>query len=238
MCWGSSPLARGAPSVRVIEAVPPGLIPAGAGRTGDSAQLAADIRAHPRWRGAHSQSRGRGCSRRGSSPLARGAQHPRRGRHGFVGLIPAGAGRTGGGGYHLGGNGLIPAGAGRTRSVSRGSSGSGAHPRWRGAHSQKYFSISACQGSSPLARGALTAIRRAGNDRGLIPAGAGRTERCSGCVRGDRAHPRWRGAHRAGQCAFFAILGSSPLARGARVCSFHRSIRFWAHPRWRGAHSI
>ena len=110
-------------------------------------------------------------------------------------------------------------------------------------------------GSSPLVRGGLADLARAGSGDRLIPARAGRTSDL-GCLRGlHSAHPRSCGADSGTRHAPSACRGSSPLVRGgpesvaAHVCK-HRLIparagRTWsariptgtrsAHPRSCGA---
>ena len=111
-------------------------------------------------------------------------------------------------------------------------------------------------GSSPLARGARTHGCCSGEDRRLIPAGAGSTCLVRAIGFSLAAHPRWRGEHSASIPAFMSVSGSSPLARGAleaerRGCwgvrlipagagstcpGYPHSPSRTAHPRWRGEH--
>ena len=69
-------------------------------------------------------------------------------------------------------------------------------------------------GSSPLARGTLTALEGLDGFGRLIPARAGNTERCSRARRRDPAHPRSRGEHNRVSGLKGFPVGSSPLARG------------------------
>ena len=112
MTLGSSPLARGGPSVEVSEWHLDRLIPAGAGRTKAFKGFTNGCWAHPRWRGEDWCAEYSRLSALGSSPLARGGPQLSGGYRASAGLIPAGAGRTG----------TFTAGA-----ISR-----KAHPRWRG----------------------------------------------------------------------------------------------------------
>ena len=154
-CCGSSPLARGTPSLRLSRSALWRLIPARAGNTRPSAFSSVSKSAHPRSRGEHLSSAFNAPYWCGSSPLARGTHNT---------LVPAVKTVR-----------LIPARAGNTfydrvmeKSVS-------AHPRSRGEHwSQKQVSW-LIAGSSPLARGTLF-MRRAHSSRiRLIPARAGNT---------------------------------------------------------------
>ena len=138
---GSSPLARGTPSLPVFLGVflrrglgcAARLIPARAGNTIWVQLNSPAGSAHPRSRGEHITNVIFGVIVGGSSPLARGtpARFPacyRRAR-----LIPARAGST--------------CRRGRTRRPSS------AHPRSRGEHKTSLNSLGLSCGSSPLARG-------------------------------------------------------------------------------------
>ncbi len=253
---GSSPLARGArdrvPGLQ--DAV--GIIPARAGSTVWVPVLASMKGDHPRSRGEHGwcarhvrgvgdhpRSRGEHTSesvwknvRAGSSPLARGARARTCRTDWEDGIIPARAGSTGT----------------TTRSRSCGRD----HPRSRGEH--HFFEVVAdrSEGSSPLARGALSSSWTLWLRAGIIPARAGSTRRSHNGVRIRRDHPRSRGEHLAPILSGVIKGGSSPLARGARECVDHRrggpgiiparaGSTFhvidvwdggWDHPRSRGEH--
>ncbi len=117
--------------------------------------------------------------------------------------------------------------------------------------------VLADMGSSPLARGGLTAGVADAADVGLIPAGAGRTPHRPRRRHDDPAHPRWRGADPQDRRRRIPLRGSSPLARGGPTDApanvgwgrlipagagrttgpvRQRHMRR-AHPRWRGADS-
>ena len=69
---GLSPLARGTLAGFWQTAARHRFIPAGAGNTRlEKAAMESDA-VYPRWRGEHKQARGRECTVRGLSPLARG----------------------------------------------------------------------------------------------------------------------------------------------------------------------
>ena len=153
--------------------------------------------------------------------------------------------------------GLIPARAGNTSSPQRRQGSGGAHPRSRGEHSQVAAYVRLDSGSSPLARGTLGPCEVGNHRRGLIPARAGNTTSpcCSPHLR--RAHPRSRGEHEIQDYDGIPLGGSSPLARGTRVCRLPfcpeggliparagNTVRWCpgtrragAHPRSRGEHS-
>ena len=113
---------------------------------------------------------------------------------------------------------------------------------------------SAATGSSPLARGKLTALASAALEHRLIPARAGKTPRHPSARVQGQAHPRSRGENPPRSTARKSRAGSSPLARGklrpvpggragrgliparagktAMIDLFFRES--WAHPRSRG----
>ena len=138
------------------------------------------------------------CSRfcSGSSPLARGTLGPHQRIYDQRRLIPARAGNT---------DRILP-----------GCRFARPHPRSRGEHRRSVSIYALTGGSSPLARGTLTAACCAVTLSRLIPARAGNTRPCS--RNGGRwpAHPRSRGEHHASTAAASALSGSSPLARGTR----------------------
>ncbi len=192
---GSSPLARGA--LGTSPAGTPGgrLIPARAGSTPAPSSSPTFVRAHPRSRGEHIGCRWEGSGKPGSSPLARGA----RGLHGDLGAGPR----------------LIPARAGSTTVSFSPSTTRQAHPRSRGEHVGHVQAVVELLGSSPLARGAPSALAISGLLSGLIPARAGSTPSGRPAWKVTAAHPRSRGEHAPTSPSRAATEGSSPLARGA-----------------------
>ena len=132
---GSSPLARGPLRSTFLFSSSLGLIPARAGTTGRDIEDAADVWAHPRSRGDHTDDVGGVGADGGSSPLARGPLALRPAPARFAGLIPARAGTTPASRHH--------------------ESGYRAHPRSRGDHDLLKLALVAADGSSPLARGPL-----------------------------------------------------------------------------------
>ncbi len=130
---GLSPLARGTRNGYSGEFRRHRFIPAGAGNTSPSIQLAAAMTVYPRWRGEHlsmalyeSVSAGLSPLARGTRPASRRPVHPKR-------FIPAGAGNTVSGEYNH-----------WPFTV---------YPRWRGEHRCSGMSLAASAGLSPLARG-------------------------------------------------------------------------------------
>ena len=114
-------------------------------------------------------------------------------------------------------HGLIPARAGNTRAHCPAIQLDGAHPRSRGEHVDPREQSVRGWGSSPLARGTRQDRTAAASTGGLIPARAGNTLPESTARWWNRAHPRSRGEHRAGDLRRNTSRGSSPLARGTRV---------------------
>ena len=194
---GSSPLARGGLALASLCARRAGLIPARAGRTTPRTATRCRSTAHPRSRGADRNADGRPVHSVGSSPLARGGRVAGHGISRHRRLIPARAGRTGGGRV-----------AARRRP---------AHPRSRGADDHARHRVQAGHGSSPLARGGPEDHRGLADRLGLIPARAGRTGMRRWKRGRWRAHPRSRGADPSYAAARALDTGSSPLARGGRA---------------------
>ena len=175
---------------------------------------------------------------RGSSPLARGGPLEHFDVIIQLGLIPAGAGRTGPARWRCG--------------------RSWAHPRWRGEDYRVAQWPAAMVGSSPLARGGPCPHPEPVGEVRLIPAGAGRTPSSTPPSSQARAHPRWRGEDHDCKPGMAVARGSSPLARGGprqaagaaspgglipagagrtgRVRG--RGCSAGAHPRWRGEDTI
>ena len=152
---GSSPLTRGKRQLVDQCQEESGLIPAHAGKT-----LYVNIegyvwRAHPRSRGENTHGGSQFSTITGSSPLTRGKQRRADESADWEGLIPAHAGKT------------TPA-----RSPSPATR---AHPRSRGENISPIECMSSRMGSSPLTRGKLIQATDTVDDRGLIPAHAGKT---------------------------------------------------------------
>ncbi len=132
---GSSPLTRGGLAWAMFAFGIVRLIPAYAGRTRGIPSWSASPRAHPRLRGADIHEPHPLYLWWGSSPLTRGGLCASPTRFMGEGLIPAYAGRTWG-------------------HVCEGLR-HGAHPRLRGADSEKAMPSITIAGSSPLTRGGL-----------------------------------------------------------------------------------
>ena len=141
ICWGgrggSSPRARGAPLPGCGRALAAGIIPACAGSTCTAVSTKVGGRDHPRVRGEHVAAADEQLPVRGSSPRARGALVELELNVEDAGIIPACAGST-----RLG-----PARLSPVRD----------HPRVRGEHMLSAMPSPSITGSSPRARGALSA---------------------------------------------------------------------------------
>ena len=131
--WGSSPRVRGRRACEVGDRRGHGLIPAGAGQTGDSEQFDWKARAHPRGCGADSARFSALSPPWGSSPRVRGRPSTSSTVISTAGLIPAGAGQT-------------------CRTVRRWPR-IGAHPRGCGADYSGVADCICAPGSSPRVRG-------------------------------------------------------------------------------------
>ena len=233
--WGSSPLTRGKRNQELIKATGAGLIPAHAGKTGQTSRVAASAWAHPRSRGENQPSacirrrRGRlipahaGKTPPTPCPWSSGTAHPRsRGENAvrIASLVPVwgsspltrgkpGEGRAGGAR-----GGLIPAHAGKTRESGDAARAHRAHPRSRGENLSRPRGWGKSPGSSPLTRGKRTPGDTNVYCRGLIPAHAGKTRAKSSTVARSRAHPRSRGENPWHSTTSYSSGGSSPLTRG------------------------
>ena len=199
---GSSPLARGLPSVIAAHARFPGIIPARAGFTPSTHWVEGTLRDHPRSRGVYWEALSPAQGFEGSSPLARGLPGLDAGPCDVCGIIPARAGFT-------------PA----TPSPNPGRPD---HPRSRGVYNRRVREAIRQGGSSPLARGLRywsVGVVRGGR---IIPARAGFTVPSWSALTPTRDHPRSRGVYGMTDVAREAATGSSPLARGLRFRSPRR----------------
>ena len=88
----------------------------------------------------------------------------------------------------------------------------------RGEHIQWLLGVATSVGSSPRARGAHLAAFKRVHRVGIIPACAGSTHRADVDGRCRWDHPRVRGEHPEYLRLCSRKVGSSPRARGARVC--------------------
>ena len=175
-CRGSSPLTRGKLDECLHRRAAQGLIPAHAGKTRQRRGGAWPRRAHPRSRGENAQVGIEPPGGAGSSPLTRGKLLTAPADPGYVGLIPAHAGKT--------------------TPQSTGWPDPRAHPRSRGENVACLYVARTQAGSSPLTRGKRSRQCPDRRQGGLIPAHAGKTPSTGACQGRWRAHPRSRGENR------------------------------------------
>ena len=134
----------------------------------------------------------------GSSPRARGTRRATKTRNGVSRFIPACAGNT---------------------TTDKPTKRNGAvHPRVRGEHVFKHSASSNVVGSSPRARGTLLPGFSTGFKSRFIPACAGNTPLSLLIFEHLPVHPRVRGEHASEAMAARIRVGSSPRARGTRLC--------------------
>ena len=137
--------------------VPARIIPALAGNTGTSMNLAGLRKDHPRSRGEYVFDGVASNEEEGSSPLSRGIRSRR--------------------GSNMLGSGIIPALAGNTPAMTLFSRPSQDHPRSRGEYRTMVEDVCRGNGSSPLSRGILQLRDYGRAGERIIPALAGNTER-------------------------------------------------------------
>ena len=130
--------------------------------------------------------------------------------------------------------GLIPAHAGKTSTASASPPSTGAHPRSRGENGACPGVWQRFPGSSPLTRGQHSTCPLSFLENGLIPAHAGKTDRCAALARPRAAHPRSRGENAMRVRSSATAAGSSPLTRGKPTRKARRRRSARAHPRSRG----
>ena len=237
MSIGSSPLARGLRGPTRGSTAARGIIPARAGFTPSPWVPSRRVWDHPRSRGVYVMGPHERRSVAGSSPLARGLLL----FFLFVWLCL----------------GIIPARAGFTPCSSTVCVPLPDHPRSRGVYGCPVLGWFEQVGSSPLARGLLTARLGGGMRRRIIPARAGFTGGGKRALHVRTDHPRSRGVYGCGDTGDVSFVGSSPLARGLhsfagaeedrpRIIPARAGFTSWTsptasaspdHPRSRGVYS-
>ena len=191
---GSSPRMRGKPG-RLFEDPDGGrFIPAHAGKTTRPMFTLTDNMVHPRACGENVGQGLGGAEAEGSSPRMRGKRdhEPRRVRA----------------------RGFIPAHAGKTSDGWTGTLEEWVHPRACGENASRAAQSSAATGSSPRMRGKPAAGAGAVDDRGFIPAHAGKTPGSWCSSPRQRVHPRACGENGFKQLGGSVKDGSSPRMRG------------------------
>ena len=267
---GSSPRARGTRGKHRRENQRNRFIPACAGNTRHWTRRTLGRPVHPRVRGEHYTKRCGPGKAYGSSPRARGTRGTREIRRTGERFIPACAGNTRVSAFAAGSSprargtlhpvvGLfavgrfIPACAGNTTPNRRCPDRSAVHPRVRGEHFPETSHMIRPSGSSPRARGTLSAEQPRRPAWRFIPACAGNTAAKKSAYATDTVHPRVRGEHSPPWSAALRGGGSSPRARGTLLVALGRreprrfipacagnTARSWlsSYPRVRGEHSF
>ena len=154
-CGGSSPRARGTPTIYRRTTHNPRIIPARAGNTRAPSPAFPAVADHPRARGEHEGQTLEEIGAAGSSPRARGT------------LVLVAIGRPP--------PRIIPARAGNTCPAGRRAGNAPDHPRARGEHHFQEVPMLWSRGSSPRARGTRVSMACANPYCRIIPARAGNT---------------------------------------------------------------
>ncbi len=193
---GPPPLARGTPRPGRGPGCRPRTTPARAGNTMWPCAAACSAPDHPRSRGEHATGQVPEVEVDGPPPLARGTRRVR--------PADAAAHRT------------TPARAGNTSGWLSRAELAADHPRSRGEHLERPYTVGSVSGPPPLARGTRRSASQTRTGQRTTPARAGNTAPCmSGCLpRAD--HPRSRGEHGATITGPMSPHGPPPLARGTR----------------------
>ena len=191
---GSSPRVRGKGlgDARVVRRH--GIIPAGAGKRRTRTRTPRACRDHPRGCGEKTAPASAHWVIGGSSPRVRGKERTSSRSSLKLGIIPAGAGKSGA--MHGGG------GLGED------------HPRGCGEKASQYLPQKGDSGSSPRVRGKDERRESASRRRGIIPAGAGKSGAMHGGGVLGEDHPRGCGEKGCKKVLTANIRGSSPRVRG------------------------
>ena len=203
-------------------------------------------RDHPRSRGVYFSYDPSDSRTVGSSPLARGLRIPYSNPTSHAGIIPARAGFTARHWHlfsaprdHPRSRGVYPFPCFRkpcrdgSSPLARGlhfflvvcTEGNGIIPARAGFTEHLADSVLCGRGSSPLARGLPLPSFHERKASGIIPARAGFTAITLTSLLGYRDHPRSRGVYPPRLAGTLPVVGSSPLARGLRVCSRYYRVR-------------
>ena len=215
---GSSPRARGTLHRPRCQCGCRRFIPACAGNTDVTPQPERPKPVHPRVRGEHPSASVSKSRMTGSSPRARGTRLLKRGNSNHARFIPACAGNT------------LP------HPLSVGFAA--VHPRVRGEHFCLAYRIEPGSGSSPRARGTLSAALPGGFDQRFIPACAGNTRpRSAGCGTTTGSSPRARGTLDSDR-ALVNRLRFIPACAGNTTDPPPPTPSGSVHPRVRGEHLL
>ena len=214
---GSSPRGRGKLCSVSRQAHAMRLIPARAGKTDSHLCSHFLLWAHPRAGGENRYPRINGDKAGGSSPRGRGKPP-------FVG-------------FGMRSSRLIPARAGKTDARTA-PYGGGAHPRAGGENFALVVPIVLAGGSSPRGRGKQRGSRLGGDELGLIPARAGKTDgQRNQRVPAPGSSPRGRGKRRVWSRVFL-VRGLIPARAGKTLPRAYRIPQRRAHPRAGGENVV
>ena len=191
---GSPPQVRGKLRAGRLVDYPAGITPAGAGKTQSRKSVTASLWDHPRRCGENCITSLHAPYSLGSPPQVRGKLMRLWRPRSFIGITPAGAGKTF---LTLFGMLLI-----------------WDHPRRCGENDELAIALSGHRGSPPQVRGKLVTVCPARQSTRITPAGAGKTPDV-GCSRGSsRDHPRGCGENCGCHFIWSSIEGSPPRMRG------------------------
>ena len=194
MAWGSPPRVRGKRQLLLQRQRALRLTPACAGKTSANPGELEHSAAHPRVCGENGRWPPASFRPAGSPPRVRGKRPSGPPQRRGPGLTPACAGKTGDdAGEHP---------------CAR------AHPRVCGENLTPAGRFVIQGGSPPRVRGKRPRRRHAQRRRGLTPACAGKTTRCSGARNDLEAHPRVCGENLTSQANTYWVSGSPPRVRG------------------------
>ena len=167
---GSSPRVRGKERLGTKKKWKSRIIPAGAGKRNRLGRSTSRSKDHPRGCGEKPSCREENTVAWGSSPRVRGKDQ--------ASAIPGRRDR------------IIPAGAGKRRSLSPISVVDGDHPRGCGEKFKLQFPDEFAKGSSPRVRGKAPPRAKPLRGPGIIPAGAGKSNRHRNGFPTFQDHPR------------------------------------------------
>ena len=232
---GSSPRVRGKGAFVALRRGRAGIIPAGAGKSGQRPGALLEKRDHPRGCGEKPSRRKAAPPSTGSSPRVRGKAHLLSDGHEPPGIIPAGAGKSSrsrppsarrpGSSPRVRGKGkpedlhelvpgIIPAGAGKSCTCQSHVSTGQDHPRGCGEKPVYLGLKKGLVGSSPRVRGKAHPTAQATRRPRIIPAGAGKRCPSKEVSAGKADHPRGCGEKPRMAAQLLGVQGSSPRVRG------------------------
>ena len=132
----------------------------------------------------------------------RGKLHLTRGAKEYMGITPAGAGKT-----------FISS---NTRTILKD------HPRRCGENFHRFLYADTDSGSPPQVRGKLSCSSHHNNTIGITPAGAGKTLKFFAALHRTWDHPRRCGENIFDSALVFRFVGSPPQVRGKRTVLYFR----------------